>query len=163
MSQRRPTHMYYCLRNIIVSTAFYSVIQLMTTFCHLLQRKGFFLNCLQPSVAYYYVLTTVSRQSFLTVLYDWNEPRMVKYIIWSYLPLFTIIYPYLAILAIFATICVIIYPYYTPGLLFPSNGTTHHSPVNSVAIRTYFSASVTGTSRATTAIHGFIAWSYSMP
>ena len=37
---------------------------------------------------------------------------MVKYIIWLCLPLFTIKYLYLAILAIVATICVIIYPYF---------------------------------------------------
>ena len=42
---------------------------------------------------------------------------MVKYIIWSYVPLFTTIHPYLAILAIFATICVIIYPYFTKSTL----------------------------------------------
>ena len=36
---------------------------------------------------------------------------MMKYIIWSYLPLFTISYPYLSRLAIFVTIFVIIYSY----------------------------------------------------
>ena len=61
----------------------------------------------------YYMLTTVSRPSFLAISYDWNEPIMVKYIIWPYLHFFTIIYPYLAILAISAIICVIIYPYST--------------------------------------------------
>ena len=37
---------------------------------------------------------------------------MVKYIMWSSMPLFTIIYPYLAILATSVTIFVIIYPYF---------------------------------------------------
>ena len=96
MSQRRPTHMYCCLRNSILSTALYYVRQRMATFCHLLQLSlnATFINCLQHSVAYYYVLTTVSRKSVLAVSYNWNEPRMVKYImvmfafIYDYIPLF---------------------------------------------------------------------------
>ena len=42
---------------------------------------------------------------------------MVKYIIWLCLPLFTTMYLYLAILAIFATTCVIIYPYFAKYII----------------------------------------------
>ena len=52
-------------------------------------------------MAYHYVLTTVSRKSVLAVSYNWNELRMVKYMIWLYLPLFTIIYLYLSYISHF--------------------------------------------------------------